>query len=186
MKETWLIQRLRKPVSEEKVRFMLGGGHGLTKEARQILRAAFQFEYMGSAEFEFGSVPDALERIIEKHKSFVTAQVEIPLSKIHIDSWEKDHYRRPAGKTIGTVYIFCQKDHLDYAKGLVFKLATDENSHSLKERSYLKYGFLEAVDRSSSDTCGWMEMNNGFFFFTDLKMFQDTLVLFGMDQAVVK
>ncbi len=72
---------------------------------------------------------------------------------------------------------------LDYAKALVFKLATDENSHSLKERSYLKYGFLEAVDRSMVDTCGWMEMDNGFFFFTDPKMFQDTLVLFGMAEA---
>jgi hypothetical protein len=186
MKETWLIQRLSKPVFEEKVRFMLGGGHGLTKEARQILRGAFQFEYMGSAEFEFGSVPDALERIIEAHKSFVTGQVTITLSKIEIDPWEKDHYRRPEGQTSGTIYIFCHKDHLDYAKRLVETLATRENSHSLKERSYLKYGFLEAVDRSSSDTCGWMEMNNGFFFFTDLKMFRDTLVLFGMDQAVGK
>ena len=70
MKRTYLIQRLEKPrtlkiagVELKDNPFSFGGGlrnGGLSKDATDLLRPLFSFDYMGAAEFEFGAVPEAL------------------------------------------------------------------------------------------------------------------------------
>lgn len=188
MKSSWLIQRLRKPQEDKFINpFSFGAGGGrLTKEARQALREAFDYDYMGAAEFEFGAVREALEQIFDKRGSFVTAELEIPTSSVRIESWEKHHYKKPEGKKTLTVFIFCQKEHLDEVKELVIKLATDENSKTLKERTMLRYKFLEALDGYQDNIGGWLELDNGFFFFTDERMFRNTVRFFGMETEKVK
>jgi hypothetical protein len=69
MKRTWLVQRLQKPApmsikgKDISNLFSFGGGFrngGLTDEAMALLKNVFSFDYMGSAEFEWGAVPQAL------------------------------------------------------------------------------------------------------------------------------
>lgn len=156
----------------------------MTKEARQVLQAAFEFDYMGSAEFEFGAVPEALEKIYDKREAFVVGEVEIPTSKIKIDEWEKKHYSLTKDKK-KTIYIWACPEHLDYVKELVVSLATNERSNRLKERSMLRYQFLEEKDGYKDNLGGWLELDNGFFFFTDEKMFRNTLTVFGVEAGKV-
>lgn len=181
MKTTWLIQRLRKPfpdMPKNPLAMGLGGGEGLSREARNALRSIFEFDYMGSSEFEGSSVPDALEKILEDRKNFVKAEIVIPLSEIRLDNWEKKHYEKKEGS--GKVFILCNREHLDYAKDLVGKLARDENSRTLQERSNLRYSFLKEKNGHEDRVAGWLELDNGFFFFTDETMCEGTMRFFEM------
>jgi len=179
MKTTFLVQRLRKPFPDQANPLAsIGGGEGLSREARKALRSIFEFDYMGSAEFEGREVPDTLEKIYEDRKAFVKAEVVIPLSEIRLDSWEKMHYEKKEGN--GKIFILCHKDHLEYAKELVVKLAKDENSRTLQERSNLRYAFLKDKKGDDDRVAGWLELDNGFFFFTDQTMFEGTMKFFGM------
>ena len=77
MNETWLIQRLerpsprRQPIPENPDDYIgnpfnFGGGMirgGLSGVALYTLEDCFTFDYMGSAEFEFGAIPKALSHI---------------------------------------------------------------------------------------------------------------------------
>ena len=80
----WLIQRLHKPESfklagvETDNPFSFGGGlinGGLSKEAMDLLRPIFSFDYMGAAEFEFGEVSKALTALARSEKVFGTAHI---------------------------------------------------------------------------------------------------------------
>src|SRR3972149_3511420 len=64
MKTPYYIQRLGKPYSTTP--FSFGGGlinGGLADEAMKMLDSIFSFDYMGSAEFEWGAVPTALQSL---------------------------------------------------------------------------------------------------------------------------
>jgi hypothetical protein len=187
MKDTWLIQRLRKPHEDARLNpfnFGIGGGR-MNPETRQALKTAFEFDYMGSAEFEFGSVPEALEKIYNDRGKFITGQVEIPIQKIKLEGWEKQHYRLRKDAQ-ATVFIWCLPEQMEYAKKLVLDLAMGERSNRLKERSMLRYQYLEEKDGYRDSLGGWLEMDNGFFFFTDEKMFRNTLAVFGVEEKVTK
>jgi hypothetical protein len=67
---SYLIQRLEEPwggMAQFKDNpFSFGGGlrnGGLSQEAMDLIRGIWSFDYMGSAEFEFGAVPEALNAI---------------------------------------------------------------------------------------------------------------------------
>jgi len=185
MKATFLIQRLRKPFPDpaNPLAIGLGGGEGLSREARKELRKIFEFDYMGSAEFEGREVLDALEKIWEERKDFVKGEVAIPLEAIQLDNWEKIHYEKKEGT--GKVYLFCNKAHVEYVKNLVKKLAFEETSKTLQERSNLRYAFLKDKTGSDDRIAGWLELDNGFFFFTDDLMFTNTVKFFGMAELLV-
>lgn len=180
MKESWLIQRLKKPYEVKAFNpFVFGAGGGrLTKEAKEVLSGVFEFDYMGAAEFEFGTVPDALEQIYETRTEFTTDQVEFPLAGVKLDVWEKHHYKRLT-QGHGKVFVFCNRAHLAGARKLILKLALDGDGRFLKERSNLKYKFLEEREGYRDNVEGWLELDNGFFFFTDETMFKKTVELFG-------
>lgn len=57
LKQTYLVQRLNRPTNGYDNPFSFGGGlknGGLSEDAMKLLRPIFSFDYMGSAEFEFG------------------------------------------------------------------------------------------------------------------------------------
>jgi hypothetical protein len=100
----WLIQRLQKPwkiaedanplfkamVAGAAGPFSFGGGYvngGLSKEANKILGEIFQFDYMGSAEFEFGEVPKALGRIAKDVKDFTAFEWKPPKGVRYDAAW---------------------------------------------------------------------------------------------------
>src|SRR3989338_2112493 len=144
MVRTFLIQRLNKPTPPNP--FSFGGGlhnGGLSEVAANVLQVIFSFDYMGSAEFEFGVVPVALQFIATQAKK----------KKI------------TAGK-IGDIYYICPRIYKDGVLDIIEKLLVDERSLCLKERCGLADHFNKS-DAYHQETLGWLELDNGFMFFVD-------------------
>jgi hypothetical protein len=166
MKRSWLIQRLRKPYGEQRFdmdAFAFGGGMrhgGLSDDAMKLLRDVFSFDYMGAAEFEWGAVPKALQLIASKAK--------------HLTG-----FSLPCG-----VHVLCDRRDRDEIVERVNEWAAAPYN-DLKENTRL-HDALNPRHKWDTNVCGWLELDNGFFFFTDADMFNATARLFGvnLDAAV--
>ena len=164
MKPTRLIQRLEAPQSVDNP-FSFGGGYrngGLTDEAMDLLRPIFSFDYMGAAEFEFGAVPEALAKLAQS-KSLVAWS--FPVTKVAAH-W-KERSKMPK-RIDGTVYAIAPSDWTDEIEERVRGWALKPHS-DLKENTRLDRS-LDPVDEWDGSTKGWLELDNGFMFFTDPDM----------------
>jgi hypothetical protein len=184
MQRSWLIQRLERPHA-----FMMGGkamdnpfsfggglrNGGLSPEAMDILREVWSFDYMGAAEFEFGAVPEALQRIAK----FAGA------GKLKAHSFEFDkggiqkHWSKDAKKPTGTatIYVLAPDEWMPEVEARIVKWATDRYNQNLKETTHLAE-VLDPINSFAERMAGWLELDNGFMFFTDKEMFDKTCELF--------
>lgn len=155
---TYLVQRLNAPQGFDNP-FAFGGGlknGGLADDAMEILRGIFSFDYMGAAEFEFGAVPEALNRI---------ANSPLEAGEFSIDGT--------------TIYLLTPEGWLEEAESRVrsWVLPYGERPH-MKEAP-----FLDKVLDGDNEWCralGWLEIDNGWFAFVDRDMWQNTCSLFGV------
>lgn len=166
MKNTYLIQRLRDPLNSPLANlFSFGGGlknGGLSDDAMNLLKEIFSFDYMGSSEFEWGAVPNALYFIAEQ-----ASKNNIICNKINIKN--------------NDIFYLCPKNYEEEVKDRITKLYIDEyKNFRLKEPCNLKDVFESKYDFMKK-TKGWIELNNGFMFFVDKEMFQKTTTLFGVN-----
>jgi len=166
---SYLIQRLLKPFPPIKGKnasvleslsntFSFGGGlknGGISEKGMSLIKDIFRFDYMGSAEFEWGAVPEALQKIAKNREMCIVGQTSV-------------------GENKTPVYIICQKEELSEVIKRVQKFASEWN-HETKEHVCL----YEVVNKKGyEDCCGWLELDNGYFFFTDKDMFERTVKLF--------
>lgn len=130
----WLLQRLecRKDGT---------GGQGIDQ--------FFSMDYMGSAEFEFGALPEALKRWREKG---------IPTEPIHI-KFCKDQF---SASFVGPKALVPR-----IQKFLEMEVDAPGENH-LKEMTRLRYVY-RPEDDYSVDTVGWWDIDNDFAFFTKAK-----------------
>lgn len=185
MKKTWLVQRLEKshvaagPLGNDNP-FAFGGGlrnGGLSSEAMDLLRGVFAFEYMGAAEFEFGAVPKALQGLSADSSRLVAERLLIPLAKVG-RHWSDNSEGEPTGEA--TVYILARKEHLAGVKKAVKGMAARD--FNLKEATHLPEVLRPGGKGSYQPrACGWLELDNGFMFFTDRDMWAATCSLFGVE-----
>lgn len=160
MNSTYLIQRLNKPQNFINP-FSFGVGFkngGLSDKAAEIIKGIWSFDYMGSAEFEFGAIPKSLREIsIYSHEN--KAEIgEIRLQK--------------------PVFYFCKGDIKEDTEKIIRELAKDKLW--LKQPSF----FSEVLNNENPQyyrTKGWLELDNNFMFFVDKEMYEKTLKLFGVD-----
>jgi len=170
MENSRLVQRLTKPKGHPPNPFTFGGGYkngGLSDEAFDIIREIFDFEYMGAAEYEFGALPKAFQKVgkLNPEKNYVG--VTMPIKSKNADE----------------IYILCHKDWVDEIKNRITQWYKDEYSPSItrvKRGVHLKPR-LEEDREYFKDTVGWFELNNGFFFFIDRDMFENTSKLIGVE-----
>lgn len=165
MENSYLIQRLDPPL-KGKNPFAFGGGlknGGLSDQASELLKPIFSFDYMGSAEFEFGAVAKAFQRFAENQKNLVSNKIGV----------ETRHGIK------ATVYYMCIVDEEEEIKERIRSFAFDEHVLRTKERVMLQ----EAIDGNNKhcQTKGWLEINNGYIFFIDKNMWEQTSNLFGVD-----
>jgi len=174
MENSRLIQRLEAPVGVINP-FSFGGGQkngGLSEKAVDLVKNVFSFDYMGASEFEWGAVPKALSAVHEADK--VAFSLEIAGSDIN-HQWKPRHEPDFPGKS--TIYVLCSVKHIEEVEARIRKVASDEGSLNLKEATCLQ----RALDNNAdSRVCGWLELDNGFFFFTDKAMWENTCKLFGV------
>ena len=184
MEKTWLVQRLNPPFGKGGMDnpYAFGGGlvnGGIKPEGMALLRDIFSFDYMGAAEFEFGAVPTALGTLAEKASDdeLVAFSFEIDVRKDVRPPWRKSTDPNPQAGTMATIYVICDRSHASEVESRIRQDAKAELR--LKEST-----LLSAVLRSEPDwqpQCrGWLELDNGFFFFVDREMWEKTASLFGV------
>ncbi len=187
MKRSWLIQRLKKPYRKDGIfggkdnPFSFGGGlrnGGLSDEAMDLLREVFSFDYMGAAEFEFGAVPKALQAMAKDANDYLPTTLSFPLNKV-AKGWRDKSTEDPTGEAL--IYVICRKGEVQEVhnriKGWAFK-PYDSKNH-LKETTMLSQTLRPDSDWSP-EIAGWLELDNGFFFFLDREMWEKTAELFGI------
>lgn len=173
MKASYLIQRLKKPsvkshpIFGKDNPFSFGGGYkngGLSDKAMEYIGEIFQFDYMGAAEFEWGAVPEALSLIAKMNENLVANSLEV----------------KTKNKNTGTVYYLCGSDQEDEIKKRIKAFAKDEWNKDYRTKEYI--GLRANIDGAKyADSVGWLELNNGYFFFTDKEMWTKTCTLFGKE-----
>lgn len=181
LRKSWLIQRLDQPHGFGS-QFSFGGGlkhGGLSDEAFDILSGIFSFHYMGSAEFEFGAIPRAFQQIAKTASAgnLVSFPIDVPLDDV------PKHWREKSAKVdkyagqFTPVYVLCDAAVQDD----VLKRVLDLSRGDYSQKDWT--GFTEALrpaEDDHNDTGGWLELDNGFLFFTDKDMFDKTAELFGV------
>ena len=182
MERSWLVQRLERPYERRRLLgldnpFAFGGGlvnGGLSKDAMDLLRGVFRFDYMGAAEFEWGAVPKALNTIAKAAKQYCAFSVRIPLAEV-ARHWRDKSKGTPVGNA--EVYVICRREQAAPVETQIREWAAGRER--LKESTRLAAA-LRPVAEWDTETCGWLELDNGFFFFTDKVMFEATTRLFGV------
>lgn len=169
MRESYLIQRLHKPSTFNIAGkiidnpFSFGGGYkngGLSGKAMDFIRDIFSFDYMGSAEFEFGAVPAALNFLADQagKSNLIASNISLGNNEI--------------------VYYLCPCPYKEEIEKRIKILRT--NKIHLKEYCGLNHYFDEDSEYAKRNV-GWLELDNGFMFFVDKEMFEKTCSLFGID-----
>jgi len=173
MQKPFLIQRLQKPYKTESSifkddnAFSFGCGYkngGLNPEVMKMLKPIFRFDYMGSAEFEFGALPKAFQKLLLHRVNNISSEITCTTQK---------------GNT-AQVYIICKKDDLAEIQSYLQAKANDEYMKNLHTKEHV--GLQDVIDDSSRhrDVCGWIELDTCFMFFTDKDMFEKTKFLLGV------
>ncbi len=190
MMTTYLVQRLHSPPKNDHMALaeqVFGGANlQLGPEAWKLLQAIFSFDYMGAAEYEFGTIPRCLKALAADRESLVAFEMVVPAKAIE-PNWNR---RFPARTTKGkpkkkqplqtpvaarTVYCLARQDHVVHVQETIISLA----SGKLPTKN--SSGFPMALDPMSDfdrRTCGWLELDNGYFFFLDKTMWRKTVQLF--------
>jgi hypothetical protein len=164
MKNVHYVQRLQKPYGTINP-FSFGGGlinGGLSDEAMNLLKNIFSFDYMGSAEFEWGAVPTAIKQLF-------TDETTIS-SKLDVN-----------GRAI---YIICPSGILTDVIEWVL-IASQDKQGQLKEHLGLKDSLLS----NTPSNVGWLKIEadkhctEPFMFFIDKDMFDGVCKLFNVKQS---
>ena len=203
-KYPYLIQRLERPlrIDDEVVvcPFSFGGGlvnGGIPKEAMDIIKNVFTFDYMGSAEFEFGEVPRALHAIIKNREDFVCGEIKFkgePYTTYDVPEGKQNRKFIEKEAREVTTYFFCHKDIFGDVHDFLVKIREDEHSFSFKEFVGFKeamfpeenYSYKSGVEnkRTPRDLyeryVGWLDLGNCFMFFVDEETFENSKIMFGI------
>lgn len=179
MEGSYLIQRLKKPYGRVNP-FSFGGGlrnGGLSDEAMNLLTGIFSFDYMGAAEFEFGAVPKALQKMAKNADQYLVTTLSFPLKEV-AKSWRDKSTKPPVGDA--TIYVICRKEDVQEVHDRIKQFAAENYNKNLKESTRLQEA-LRPLEDWDTEVRGWLELDNGFFFFTDKEMCEKTAELFGIE-----
>jgi hypothetical protein len=167
---SWLIQRLVSPRANEIHSF--GGGYaygGLSEEARALTHTCFDFDYMGAAEFEFGAVPEALSLIWRRQVESRSTYSGWTMS-LDVSAPGDGAVMREALYTVSAeVYVIAPQEWTTEIEERIVTWSGEGWKSDLKEPTRL---LSTLVFPEKTATKGWLELDNGFFFFVDKKMYE--------------
>lgn len=183
MNSTYLVQRLVKPyISKNNTGdilistaeyFSFGGGlknGGLSEDAMKMLRPIFSFDYMGSAEFEFGAVPDAFRQIAKGINESEAFELEV---KYKAKNWKS----RETVEGKKKVYIICHKEFKNEVIERIKNWAVTDYNNT---KAVICFNWSLAELARYENIIGWLELDNGFIFFKDKEAFEKTKQIFGL------
>ncbi len=181
----YLIQRLKKPFPKQEEpgketffqklanAFSFGGGlknGGLSDEAMKLLSDVWRYDYMGSAEFEWGAVPESLERIAEDISHYITGQTEV---KACVYNWNSKDKKDKYINEKALIFYVCQKEDESEVKEWIGKFADEKKrGYHTKESVNLARSICVKEDSFYREVVGWHDIDNDYLFFTDKEMFE--------------
>ena len=164
---TWLVQRLKKPYKGNADNpFNFGGGllrGGMNEEGYRALNQIFTFDYMGSAEFEFGAVPKAIDDIAKGfgEGNGVTGEIKIdgvPVYYLTHKNAEKETIQRIEDLAKDPFITKIRlKEWTNFQDAIAARNGTLVNKRGLD---------------LAMDCIGWIELDNNFVFFIDKESFE--------------
>jgi len=186
MKQSYEIQRLANPLlgnsplialSEA---FSFGGGlvnGGLSKDVMHLLNPICGFDYMGSAEFEFGALPKALNAMVAAGE--LTAYPLQVKTEDKTPTWFSED--QAGGVCTDVVYVLCPFTQREEVSKRIRRFAQDENLERTRERVCLEEAIrIRTKGEHKPRILGWIELNNGYAFFLDKNMWKGFCKLFGV------
>lgn len=165
LESTYLVQRLNAPQGNFDNPFSFGGGlknGGLSEDAMKLLRPIFSFDYMGSAEFEFGAIPKCFQSMAKSIKEYSTH--ELVINKM-------------------PVYVICKTDEADLIDERVKELAKDKIRCKGWTAFNQALGLNKYSKKEDCRTIGWLELDNEFMFFVSKDAADKTAQIFGLSNA---
>lgn len=200
---TYLVQRLTLPwnsttgaglLGSVDNPFSFGGGYkngGLSDTAMSMLRPCFGFDYMGSAEYEFGAVPEALTKVAKQADDGTLAAwtFEVDLATTH-RGWGNS--AKDATGMV-TVYALGYQSAKDSITARIQWIATEGQDNKtdwgygrgpVQFKEMARFGATLRGDEYTDRNGGWLELNNGFLFFSDEQMWARTSAVFGVETGV--
>lgn len=185
-----------KPLPLDKLHRFFGGGMlGLTEKAWDLFDPVFDIDYMGAAEYEFGTFPRAIKELIDGFRAsgVVAFQFAIERKDVLPNDWgrgslafnRKGKKKRPPAELSrptepAIVYMLCRSDHATEAEAVVRRIV----GGTLKVRDVTMINHaLDPLDDRDRKWAGWFELDNGFFFFVDEGMWRSVCEWFGIEPA---
>jgi hypothetical protein len=171
----YLMQRLE-PTDElnQRAYQAFGGGNlGLTADGWRFFSGLCNIAYMGSAEYEFGALPDFMRKVVERRKS-LKAFSFVLLPGEYTASYDRLSRRHGKEVKMGPlqlrgVYVICHEDvdpaELEIALRRVF-LA----KQSVKGDAHVSYAFDPGKDRHR--VLGWLCYGAKSMVFADRQLFE--------------
>jgi hypothetical protein len=187
---THLVQRLGPPPKSERMALaeQVFGGRmvRLSPEGWKTVQKFFSIDYMGAAEYEFGTIPECLKELVKDAEVLRAFTFVVPAKAIEPNWNRKRDARTKAGKVAKKqpkhppvadreVYVLCREGHIEGVKERILALAG--NKLRLKCGSNFSYA-LDPIGETHLNTVGWLELDNGFFFTIDKDMWRGVTGLF--------
>jgi hypothetical protein len=138
----------------------------------KLLKDIWRYDYMGSAEFEWGAVPKSLERIVDCIQKYVVGEIEVTGK---YKSWDKSGDMEEKAQ----VYFVCIKEDEKEVCEWIRKFADDTKRDYQTKESVGLAGTI-CKHQYSKDNGGWHDIDNHYLFFTDKTMFDGFCKLMGL------
>lgn len=182
----YLIQRMQKPFTTGNhllaSAFTFGCGFkngGLSDDAFKLLSSIWRYDYMGSAEFEFGALPKSFQYIVANIKTYTTGKVDVVGM---YDDWNaKDKKDRKISKE-APVYYVCQSQDEQEVRSWIEKMAKKDflkKEDQFHTKEYI--GLDKTITKQDTDFIGWHDIDNHYLFFTSEEAFLSFSQLFGFN-----
>lgn len=197
-KRTYLVQRLKSPDGDSGFAFMGGGllNLGFNAEAWKLVNQLCSFDYMGSAEFEHGEVPETFKRMAENKDGLeaylvtVSGKPQLPFPGRTVDHLSEIGYNvkrkvLDAYSIEASIFVLAPRTLRPHVEHVIKEIALDKQR--LKEMSYMDktlFTFSEwEADQgyTSPKTVGWLELDNGFAFFACETMWRNFCQLYDVE-----
>lgn len=201
-REPYLVQRLQRPFPNQPAPadgpFV---GAGLSKNASEILGALCRLDYMGASEFEWGAVPQSLNRMVSTHQGNMcfgthTVKVKKPhawsgsLGDICASEWNS----YPT-EVIVPVHFIAPKDIFRSCVEWVRQNpARNEYIQTKETVRFMPAAYLLGTtgkpgwpkEKEYQHYVGWLDIHNDWFFFIDETMFEGAKKMFGVAEEMPK
>ena len=189
---SYLVQRLKKPFKQKEGMsifmdnpFSFGGGlinGGISKEAMSKLNEIWRYDYMGSAEFEFGALPESLDHIVKNISEYVAGKMEVT-GKYNVYDYSIGINNKKEIKKEATVYYICEKKDVNDVCEYIERFADDvKHNYQTKENVGLSQNICKR--EYYEDNVGWHDIDNHYLFFTDETMFKSFCGLLGLQTSL--